>query len=111
MTNCRTGNELALMLGALANPHRMRIMAELSAGQEYVSELARKLGMSRPLLYMHLRMLENAGLVVGHHEVSSDGKALRFYEVAPFEELLTPERIAEAVRTLNTDEQDGGVNT
>jgi predicted transcriptional regulator len=100
MTPNRTGDQLLAMLNALANPHRLRILAALSERQVYVSELARELGMSRPLLHMHLKQLERAGLVVGRHEVSADGKALRYFEVAAFSEELTPERIAAAVQTL-----------
>jgi DNA-binding transcriptional ArsR family regulator len=53
------------MLGALANPHRLRIVAALASGRNYVSQLAREMGMSRPLLHMHLQRLEAAGLVSG----------------------------------------------
>ncbi len=100
----RTGGEQLLrMLAALANPHRLRILAALCERRAYVSELARELGISRPLLHMHLQALEKAGLVTGHHEVSADGKALRFYEVPDFEERLTPQRIVEAAATLSLD--------
>jgi DNA-binding transcriptional ArsR family regulator len=108
MTDDRTGDQLLKMLTALANPHRLRILAALHERQAYVSELARELEMSRPLLHMHLQTLEKAGLVVGRHEVSADGKALRYFEVAAFDERLTPERITEAVKTLSRhDEPDG----
>ena len=100
MTSQRTGDQLLAMLSALANPHRLRILSALSERQAYVSELARELEMSRPLLHMHLKQLEKAGLVTGRHEVSAEGKALRYFEVTAFAEELTPERIAEAVRTL-----------
>ncbi len=100
MTSQRTGDQLLTMLSALANPHRLRILAALSERQAYVSELARELEMSRPLLHMHLKQLERAGLVTGRHEVSAEGKALRYFEVTAFAEELTAERIAEAVRTL-----------
>jgi predicted transcriptional regulator len=100
MTSQRTGDQLLTMLSALANPHRLRILAALSERQAYVSELARELEMSRPLLHMHLKQLEKAGLVRGRHEVSADGKALRYFAVTEFREELSPERIAEAVRTL-----------
>ena len=100
MTSQRTGDQLLAMLSALANPHRLRILAALSERQAYVSELARELEMSRPLLHMHLKQLEKAGLVTGRHEVSAEGKALRYFEATAFAEELTPERIAEAVRTL-----------
>lgn len=100
MTKQRTGDQLLTMLSALANPHRLRILAALSERQVYVSELARELRMSRPLLHMHLKQLEKAGLVTGRHEVSADGRALRYFEVTAFREELTPERIAVAVETL-----------
>jgi predicted transcriptional regulator len=102
MTADRTGDQLLQMLNALANPHRLRILTALSARQSYVSELARELGIGRPLLHMHLQTLEKAGLVVGRHEISEDGKALRFYEVSGFDEHLTPERITEATKTLSS---------
>jgi predicted transcriptional regulator len=110
MTDDRTGNQFLLMLSALANPHRLRILAALSERQSYVSELARGLKIGRPLLHMHLQTLERAGLVVGRHEVSVDGKALRYYEVTDFDERLTPKRIIEAARTLKIEHnQDGEV--
>ena len=103
MTDYRTGDQLLQMLNALASPHRLRILAALSTKESYVSELARELGIGRPLLHMHLQTLEKAGLVVGRHEISDDGKALRFYTVADFDEHLTPERITEAAKTLSPD--------
>ncbi|HXS62562.1 MAG TPA: winged helix-turn-helix domain-containing protein [Streptosporangiaceae bacterium] len=86
------------MLTATANPLRLRVVAELSDGPVHVSELARRLGISRPLLYMHLDRLEKAGLVAGHLELSEDGKAMKYFELVPFELYLTAERITEAVR-------------
>ena len=98
-----TGDELLRALAALANPHRLRILASLAEGRNYVSRLARDLGMSRPLLHMHLQRLEAAGLVTGEHEISEDGKAMRYIEVTPFEVHLTPSGIADAVRTLSPE--------
>src|SRR5450631_680933 len=108
MTDCRTGDQLLQMLNALASPHRLRILAALSSKESYVSELARELGIGRPLLHMHLQTLEKAGLVVGRHEISEDGKALRFYEVAAFDEHLTPARVTAATRTLSPDGEHTG---
>jgi ArsR family transcriptional regulator len=88
------------MLAALANPLRLRIMAALAPGRNYVSQLARELGISRPLLYLHLRQLEAAGLVTGTLELSPDGKAMKYFEVACFRVELTPALVAEAARTL-----------
>ena len=81
----------------MGNPHRLRIIAELSRGRVHVSELARRLGMSRPLLYMHLDKLEKAGLVIGQLELSEDGKAMKYYELAPFDLRLTAEKIVAAL--------------
>lgn len=98
-----SGDALLRVLATLANPHRMRIVAALAEERNYVSRLARDLGISRALLQVHLRKLEAAGLVSASIEVSADGKAMKFYEVTPFAVNLTPETITIAVRTLGTD--------
>jgi DNA-binding transcriptional ArsR family regulator len=93
-----TEDELLAVLTALANPQRLRVLAELSDGRVHVSELARRLGISRPLLYMHLDRLEKARLVTGQLELSQDGKAMKYFELAPFELRLTARDIAATVR-------------
>jgi predicted transcriptional regulator len=98
-----TGDKLLQVLATLANPHRMRVVAALAGERNYVSRLARDLGISRALLQVHLRKLEAAGLVSASIEVSDDGKAMKFYEVAPFALYLTPEVIMTAARTLSVD--------
>ena len=91
------------MLAALANPIRLRILAQLAEGRDDVSHLAREIGVSRPLLHMHLQRLEAVGLVVGSLELSEDGKALKFYDVAPFDVHLTAATVsAAAAATLAT---------
>ena len=105
-----TGDDLVDMLAALANPIRLRIMARLARGRDYVSHLAREIGISRPLLHMHLQRLEAAGLIVGHLELSEDGKAMKFYQVVQFDLHLTPTSLAEAAQTLtSTDPAKGPV--
>jgi DNA-binding transcriptional ArsR family regulator len=95
------GDQLLAMLAALANPHRLRIIAALaSGGRNYVSQLARELGISRPLLHLHLQKLEDAGLVTSQLELSQDGKALNYFEVRSFNFELTPAAIAEAAKSL-----------
>lgn len=85
------------MLTAVANPLRLRVIAALVGGRVHVSELARRLGISRPLLYMHLDRLEKAGIVTGHLELSEDGKAMKYFELAPFELRLTAQIITDAL--------------
>ncbi|HKE52751.1 MAG TPA: winged helix-turn-helix domain-containing protein [Actinomycetes bacterium] len=103
-----TGDELVEMLAALANPLRLRIVARLAQGRDYVSHLAREIGVSRPLLHMHLRRLEDAGLIVGSLELSEDGKAMKYYEVADFDLHLTATALAEAATTLTSSDPDKG---
>ncbi|MEJ0027058.1 MAG: helix-turn-helix domain-containing protein [Rhizomicrobium sp.] len=96
-----TGDQLLTVLAALANPHRLRIVAALTAdGRNYVSQLAREVGISRPLLHLHLQKLEEAGLVTSKLELSADGKALNYFEVADFAVELTPAAIVAAAKTL-----------
>ncbi|MFD7550647.1 ArsR/SmtB family transcription factor [Streptomyces sp. NPDC059816] len=102
----RDGDHLVHVLATLANPHRLRVVAALSRRRNYVSQLARELGISRTLLQAHLRKLEAAGLVSAHLELSSDGKAMKFYEVVPFALDLTPEAIATAVLTFSSRDAD-----
>ena len=98
-----TGDELLQVLATLANPHRLRVVAALARQRNYVSRLARELGISRALLQVHLRKLEAAGLVSSAIEVSDDGKAMKFYEVTPFAVQLTPKTIMDADRSLRTE--------
>ena len=91
-------------MGALANPHRLRIIGVLNAkGREYVSQLAREIGISRPLLHLHLQKLEAAGLVRSKLELSPEGKALNYFEVTQFSIEITPASISRAIATLPTE--------
>lgn len=66
----------------------------------HVSQLVREVMISRPLLYMHLKRLEAAGLVKSKMKLSEDGKAMNYYEVTPFALHLSPESIKNSVNTL-----------
>jgi DNA-binding transcriptional ArsR family regulator len=99
-----SGDQLLAVLAALANPHRLRIVATLaSGGRNYVSQLAREIGISRPLLHLHLQKLEAAGLVTSQLELSDNGKALNYFDVTGFGLELTPATIAEAAQSLTTN--------
>ncbi len=98
MIHFNDGDELLLVLEALSNPHRLKIISVLSDEKQYVSQLARELGISRPLLYLHLQKLEEANLVSSVMEISESGKAMKFYSLNSFHfvldekliQLLTP---------------------
>jgi len=87
-------------MSALSNPIRLRIVAELASGRDYVSHLARPIGVSRRLLHMHRQRLEEVALITGTLELSNDGKAMKYFEVADLDIHLTAAAIAEAARTL-----------
>lgn len=90
---------LSEMLNALGNEHSLTIMAVLAGGECYVSELAKIVGISRPLLYLHLKKLENAGLVeseIRHFEEPPYTK--KFYKAKNFELVLSLNRIKEIVK-------------
>jgi predicted transcriptional regulator len=93
-----SGPGLLEALSALANPHRLQIIKALVNETNYVSQLAREIGISRPLLIMHLKKLEDAGLVRSRLELSGDGKAMRYYEVMDFNIQLTPAFISKTYK-------------
>lgn len=102
-----TADRLLIVLAALANAHRLRILALLTThGRQYISQLAREVGISRPLLHLHLQKLETAGLVCSKLELSSNGKALNFFEVTKFDIELTPAFIAKVATSFAEEESD-----
>ncbi|WP_224816384.1 winged helix-turn-helix domain-containing protein [Hasllibacter sp. MH4015] len=101
---------LLSQLQALANPVRLWIVAELHRnGTQYVSELARNAGISRPLLKMHLRKLEEAQLVTSEVGTAENGKSANFFRIVPFDLPLTPDTITgtEPVPTSLATRKDG----
>jgi DNA-binding transcriptional ArsR family regulator len=98
--------DLAEILAALGNPIRLEIIARLVGRKKYVSQLAREMDASRPLLHMHLQRLEAAGLVVATPGLSEDGRAMKFYEAAPFNFTLTPVAIEDADSTDPTSPKE-----
>ncbi|MET9295066.1 winged helix-turn-helix domain-containing protein [Streptomyces sp. NPDC003077] len=103
-----TSEELLARLAAVGHAQRLRIIGELADGRVHVSELARRLGLSRPLLYMHLERLEKAGLVAGSLELSDTGKAMKFFELMPFDIHITLDTVLTALRedTLQSAQAD-----
>ena len=50
--------------GALADPTRRAILARLALGEATVMELAKPFEMTQPAISQHLKVLEDAGLIV-----------------------------------------------
>jgi DNA-binding transcriptional ArsR family regulator len=53
---------------ALADPKRRAIVARLVRGDATVSELAEPFGISRPAIFRHLKILENASLITNERQ-------------------------------------------
>ena len=54
---------LSLTFGALADPTRRAILAQLASGEADVSQLMKPFDLSQPTISKHLTVLERAGLV------------------------------------------------
>ncbi len=57
-------DHLSTTLSALADPTRRAILARLSTGERTVNQLAEPFKMSLPAVSKHIKVLENAGLIV-----------------------------------------------
>ena len=88
------------LFDALSHPMRIKIMGILSEKRRYVSELAKIMKISRPLLYMHIKKLEEAAIITGSYEISKTGKTMKYYEIQPFSIHLTPELLSELSKTI-----------
>ena len=95
-------SRLAEVITALDHPTRRRIVASFLVRGTHVSQLARDLEVSRPVLHVHLAKLQEAGLVTSSLRFSDDGKSLRHFELEPFDVRLTPEIIAHSLDPLIT---------
>ncbi|HJH31283.1 MAG TPA: ArsR family transcriptional regulator [Methanosarcinaceae archaeon] len=93
-------DELAALLNTLGNRHSLAILAELADGEQYVSELADKIGISRPLLYLHLKKLENVGLVNGEiRHFDEPPYTKKYFHAKDFHIKVTLQRIKEIVKS------------
>ncbi len=76
------------VFSALAHPVRREIVERVSGGAGTVGEASRGLGVSKPTISRHLRMLEESGVV----ERTIDGRTHRL--------AIRPEALAETARWI-----------
>jgi predicted transcriptional regulator len=90
---------LARKLDALGHPLRLKIISILRAnGAMHMALLASKLGVSRALVKIHMKKLEQAGIVRSWVElVPGQAKALRMYELLDFKITVDPDIIVKEV--------------
>lgn len=77
------------VLRVLANPVRLRMLALIAVRPRHAYELSKLLGLSYPLVHMHLRALERAGLVEGAY--AGDVRMKRVYQLKEFRIVLDGE--------------------
>jgi DNA-binding transcriptional ArsR family regulator len=61
-------DQLSLTFAALADPTRRSILSRLAEGDATVGELAKPFAVSLPAISRHLKVLEQAGLIVRSRE-------------------------------------------
>src|SRR5581483_11307491 len=71
-----TSANLDHTFAALADPTRRAILARLAQGEATVNELAEPFEMSQPAISQHLKVLEDAGLIVRRIEGSKRPRRL-----------------------------------
>ncbi|AEC51472.1 hypothetical protein PNA2_0556 [Pyrococcus sp. NA2] len=87
-------DELVKIGEALGNPVRVKILKMLCEKEWYVYELAKELGISRQLLYLHLKKLEKAGLVESELRLEpGDPRAKKYYKAKKFKIVITNETL------------------
>lgn len=73
-------SHLDAVFGALADPTRRAILAQLTAGDRTVAQLAAPFPMSQPAISRHLKVLEAAGLITRSRRATA---RLSHLEAAP----------------------------
>lgn len=95
---------LDLTFSALADPTRRAILARLASGEATVNELAEPFEMTQPAISQHLKILENAGLVVSRVMGTRRPRALAKSGIEAMDQWL--EMLRRALET-NYDRLDG----
>ena len=87
-------DELVKIGEALGNPVRVKVLKMLCEKEWYVYELAKELGISRQLLYLHLKKLEKAGLIESELRLEpGDSRAKKYYKARQFRIVIDNETL------------------
>lgn len=89
---------------ALADPTRRAILARLALGEATVSEIAQPFDLPQPAISRHLKVLENAGLIVQRAEGTKRPRRLASEGIAEIDRWLA--MLRQALET-NYDRLDG----
>lgn len=89
---------------ALADPTRRAILARLALGEATVMELARPFAITQPAVSRHLRVLEDAGLIIRSVEGAKRPRRLAPAGIDEIDRWLAPLRRAMAKNYDRLDE-------
>ncbi|HTT24899.1 MAG TPA: metalloregulator ArsR/SmtB family transcription factor [Candidatus Sulfotelmatobacter sp.] len=99
-----TTSNLDASFAALADPTRRAILARLALGEATVNELARPFQMTQPAISQHLKVLEDAGLIVSRVDGTRRPRRLAKAGIAALDQWLAMLRKA---LEKNYDRLDG----
>ena len=102
---------LDIKFSALADPTRRAILARLSLGEATVSELASPFEMTQPAISQHLRVLEDAGLIMRRVEGTRRPRRLAKAGIEAMDQWLGMLRTALEKNYDRLDEVLAGVDT
>lgn len=106
--------DLDSTFSALADPTRRAILARLAQGEATVMELAQPFEMTQPAISQHLKVLEDAGLVVRRVEGTKRPRRLAKTGIEAMDQWLAMlrkalernyERLDEVLATLEPDKK------
>ncbi|HXJ85298.1 MAG TPA: metalloregulator ArsR/SmtB family transcription factor [Candidatus Binatia bacterium] len=99
-----TTSHLDASFAALADPTRRAILARLALGEATVNELARPFQMTQPAVSQHLKVLEDAGLIVSRVDGTRRPRRLARAGIAALDQWLA---ILRKALEKNYDRLDG----
>src|ERR1700722_6613220 len=103
-------HSLDAAFSALADPTRRAILARLSLGEATVSELTEPFEMTQPAISQHLKVLEDAGLIVRRVEGTKRPRRLASEGIEAMDQWLSMLRTALEKNYDRLDQVLAGVN-
>lgn len=71
---------------AISHPVRLKLLYLLSERERYIYDLAKELQLSRQVIQLHLKRLENAGFVESDLRLEdNDNRAKKFFKLKEFD--------------------------
>ena len=99
--------KLTQTFAALANSTRRAILARLAEGEATVNELAEPFNMSLPAISKHIKVLENAGLIIQGQKAQYRPCTI---DVRPLKEISTWTEQYRHIWDASFDRMDGYIN-